>query len=59
MNEFPLLKKATLHKKVQAWMGMREKVREEIHGHRNQVKTSIQNSIVMGKNFCEDMIKII
>ena len=56
MNEFPILKKATLHKKVQAWMGMREKVREAIRGHRNQVNTAMQNSIVTGKNFCEGTI---
>ena len=49
MNQFPALKKATLHKKVQAWMGMREKVREAIRGHRNQVHTAIQSSIVSGK----------
>ena len=55
MNEFPLLRKATLHKKVQAWMGMREKVKEAIRGHRNHVNTAIQNSIVTGKNFSEVM----
>ena len=56
MNEFPMLKKATLQKKVEAWMGMREKVREAIRGHRNQVNTAIQCSIVAGK-YCYDDFK--
>ena len=51
LNEFPNLKQATLHKKVKAWMGMRERVRDAIRGHRNQVQTAIQGSIVAGKYF--------
>ena len=49
MSEFPQLKRATLATKVAAWMGMREKVRQAVRGHRNAVQTSIQNSIVAGK----------
>ena len=52
------LKKVTLQKKVEAWMGMREKAREAIHGHRNQVNTAIQGSIVTGKYCYNDFKKI-
>ena len=49
LSEFPQLKRATLATKVAAWMGMREKVRQAVRGHRNAVQTSIQNSVVDGK----------
>lgn len=49
MREFPFLKNATLVTKVGAWMGMRNRVRQAIRGHRNAVQTSIQREIVLGK----------
>lgn len=49
LSEFPQLKRATLSTKVAAWMGMREKVKQSVRGHRNAVQTSIQNNIVAGK----------
>ena len=56
LSEFPQLKKATLSTKVSAWMGMREKVRQAVRGHRNAVQTAIQNIIVDGKNYFLSLI---
>lgn len=48
-HEFPELSSGTLDTKVRAWMGMRDKVRKAIQGHRNAVHTAIQTDIVEGK----------
>ena len=47
-HEFPELSSGTLDTKVRAWMGMRDKVRNAIQGHRNVVHTAIQTDIVEG-----------
>ncbi len=51
-REFPNLSDATLFEKVEAWMGMRDKVLHAIRSHRNATHTAIQMSIVEGKYYC-------
>ena len=50
-KEFPALSDATLYEKVEAWMGMRDKVLHAIRSHQNATQTAIQMSIVEGKYF--------